>query len=118
MLASNFLPFYFAITPKWQPVTDTPKDFKKWVKDHKEQIQKAKNPPYWVRNNKAVVNGIWKEKKDDAKGHPEVQKKEADKKLKEDIQKSKHKYESYNSDWEKAYFNEKTGGYNVCHKSH
>ena len=67
MLASNFLPFYFGITPKWRPVTDTPKDFKKWVKDHKEQIQKAKNPPYWVRNNKAVVNGIWRKKKDDAK---------------------------------------------------
>lgn len=47
--------------PKGKPVTDTPKGFKKWVKDHKEQIQGAKNPPYWVRNNKAVVNGIWKE---------------------------------------------------------
>lgn len=48
--------------PKGKPVTDTPKGFKKWVKDHKEQIQGAKNPPYWVRNNKAVVNGIWREK--------------------------------------------------------
>ena len=48
--------------PKGKPVTDTPKGFKKWVKDHKEQIQGAKNPPYWVRNNKDVVNGIWKEK--------------------------------------------------------
>ena len=46
--------------PKGKPVTDTPKGFKKWVKDHKEQIQGAKNPPYWVRNNKAVVKGIWK----------------------------------------------------------
>lgn len=46
--------------PKGKPVTDTPKGFKKWVKDHKEQIQGAKNPPYWVRNNKAVVNGIWR----------------------------------------------------------
>ena len=119
MLASNFLPFYFGITPKWRPVTDTPKDFKKWVKDHKEQIQGAKNPPYWVKNNKAVVNGIWgKKNKNDAKEHPKVQNKEADKKLKEDIQKSKHKYESYNSDWEKVYFNEKTGDYNVCHESH
>lgn len=118
MLASNFLPFYFAITPKWRPVTDTPKDFKKWVKDHKEQIQGAKNPPYWVRNNKDVVNGIWRKKRDDTKEHPEVQNKKADEKLKEDIQKSKHKYESYNSDWGKVYFNEKTGGYNVCHKSH
>ena len=45
--------------PKGKPVTDTPKGFKKWVKDHKEQIQTAKNPPYWVRNNKDVVNGIW-----------------------------------------------------------
>ena len=49
-------------TPKGKMVTDTPKGFKKWVKDHKEQIQGAKNPPYWVKNNKAVVNGIWKEK--------------------------------------------------------
>ena len=48
--------------PKGKPVTDTPKGFKKWVKDHKEQIQGAKNPPYWVRNNKAVVNGIWRKK--------------------------------------------------------
>lgn len=48
--------------PKGKTVTDTPKGFKKWVKDHKEQIQSAKNPPYWVRNNKAVVNGIWREK--------------------------------------------------------
>lgn len=44
-----------------------------------------------MRNNKAVVNGIWGKKKDDTKEHPEVQKKEAYKKLKEDIQKSKHK---------------------------
>ena len=49
--------------PKGKPVTDTPKGFKKWVKDHKEQIQKAKNPPYWMKNNKAVVNGIWGKKK-------------------------------------------------------
>lgn len=40
-----------------------PKGFKKWVKEHKDQIQSAKNPPYWVRNNKAVVNGIWGKKK-------------------------------------------------------
>ena len=46
---------------------DTPKGFKKWVKDHKEQIQGVKNPPYWVRNNKDVVNGVWWKKKDDAK---------------------------------------------------
>ena len=46
--------------PKGKPVTDTPKGFKKWVKDHKEQIQGAKNLPYWVRNNKAVVTKIWK----------------------------------------------------------
>ena len=46
--------------PKGKPVTDTPKGFKKWVKDHKEQIQSAKNLPYWVRNNKAVVTKIWK----------------------------------------------------------
>ena len=49
--------------PKGKPVTDTPKGFKKWVKDHKEQIQKAKNPPYWVRNNKAVVKEIWGKEK-------------------------------------------------------
>ena len=42
--------------PKGKPVTDTPKGFKKWVKDHKEQIQGAKNPPYWVRNNPVYVD--------------------------------------------------------------
>ncbi len=47
--------------PKGKPVTDTPKGFKKWVKDHKEQIQGAKNPPYWVRNNTKYV-GIKKRK--------------------------------------------------------
>ena len=53
--------------PKGKPVTDTPKGFKEWVKDHKERIQKAKNPPYWVRNNKAVVNGIWRKKASEEK---------------------------------------------------
>lgn len=55
--------------PKGKPVTDTPKGFKKWVKDHKEQIQGAKTLPYWVRNNKAVVNGIWRKKTSEDKSH-------------------------------------------------
>lgn len=58
--------------PKGKPVTDTPKGFKKWVKDHKEQIQKAKNLPYWVRNNKDVVNGIWRKKASEEKNKAEI----------------------------------------------
>ena len=115
MLASNFLPFYFAITPKWHPVTDTPKGFKKWVKDHKEQIQGAKNPPYWVRNNKAVVNGIWWKKKVNI----------ADKTPKTAIKNSrlesrKKEYQKLlaDSNYKEVEFDEKTGGLKATHTNH
>ena len=115
MLASNFLPFYFAITPKWRPVTDTPKDFKKWVKNHKKQIQGAKNPPYWVRNNKAVVNGIWRKKKVNI----------ADKTPKTAIKNSrlesrKKEYQKLlaDSNYKEVEFDEKTGGLKATHTNH
>ena len=69
--------------PKGKPVTDTPKGFKKWVKDHKEQIQGAKNPPYWVRNNKAVVNGIWEKRNDKSRSEFNDKDRERVKKIRE-----------------------------------
>ncbi len=35
-----------------------------------------------------------------------------------EILQSKEKYESYDNNWEKAYFNERNGGFNVYHHSH
>ena len=34
------------------------------------------------------------------------------------IKEARAKYDSYGSDWEKAYFDEKSGGFNVYHKDH
>jgi hypothetical protein len=34
------------------------------------------------------------------------------------IKEAKEKYYSYDNDWEKAYFDEKSGGFNVYHKKH
>ena len=36
----------------------------------------------------------------------------------EDIKAARAKFDSYGSEWEKAYFDEKSGGFNVYHKDH
>ena len=36
----------------------------------------------------------------------------------EHIKVARSKFDSYGNDWEKAYFDEKSGGFNVYHKDH
>ena len=107
--------------PKGKPVTDTPKGFKKWVKDHKEQIQKAKNPPYWVRNNKAVVNGIWGKKKvnmADKTPKTATEQKTAIKNSTLESRKKEYQKLLADSNYKEVEFDEKTGGLKATHINH
>lgn len=50
-------------TPKGQPVTDVPQNFKDWVAGHAGQIAAARKrgtEPYFIKNNAGVVDGILK----------------------------------------------------------
>ena len=39
-------------------VTDVPQAFTDWVRDNSDRISRAKSLPYFIRDNKAVVDGI------------------------------------------------------------
>lgn len=43
-------------------VDDVPQEFKDWVKDNKERIERAKSLPYFIRDNARVVNDILNQK--------------------------------------------------------
>jgi hypothetical protein len=84
-----------------------PSQFKKWIENNKDRVDKANNRgtlPYWIKDNpKAAgikVNPI------NTVAQPEIRKAAFE------------KYNSYGSEWEKAYFDKFSGGYNVYHKDH
>lgn len=43
-------------------VDDVPQEFKDWIKDNKERIERAKSLPYFIRDNARVVNDILNQK--------------------------------------------------------
>jgi hypothetical protein len=89
-------------------VRDVPAGFKKWVADNEARIAKANNRgtlPYFLKDN-ANFAGISVNKINMVNRS-------------EFLKASKSKYDSYNQpDWERAYFDERSGGFNVYHKDH
>jgi predicted transposase YbfD/YdcC len=89
-------------------ITDVPENFKKWVADNKDRIEKANNRgtlPYFLKDNtnfaEISVNKI------NVVGRTEL------------LKEAKEKYNSYNTnDWIQAGFDEFSGGYRVYHKEH
>jgi hypothetical protein len=94
---------------KYEPkqIKKVPLQFQKWVEKNNDRINVANNRgtlPYWMRDNAKFV-GI-KVNPINTIAQPEIRKAAAE------------KYNSYGSDWEKAYFDKYSGGYNVYHKDH
>ena len=77
------------------------------MQENEDRIEKANNRgtlPYWIKDNKKYV--------DISIGDINTGKRE-------DIrQKAKSLYQSYGSEWQKVYFDEFSGGFNVYHKEH
>ena len=94
---------------KYEPeqINSVPSQFQKWMDKNRDRIDKANNRgtlPYWIKDNSKFadikVNPI------NSMTQPEIRETAA------------RKYNSYGSDWEKAYFDKFSGGYNVYHKEH
>jgi hypothetical protein len=89
-------------------VKDVPEDFKKWVTKNSDRIAKAEKRgmlPYFLKDNVNFA-GI---------SINRINVTEITDLLKE----AKLKYNAYSpEDWTKAYFDERSGGYNVYHKEH
>ncbi|MDR1682058.1 MAG: hypothetical protein LBS25_01515 [Candidatus Symbiothrix sp.] len=92
-------------TPK--QIKKVPLRFQKWVEKNADRINVANNRgtlPYWMMDNAKFarirvnpINAIAQQKKRKA---------------------AAEKYNAYGSDWEKAYFDRYSGGFNVYHKDH
>ena len=89
-------------------VDDVPENFKKWVTDNADRIEKANNRgtlPYFLKDN-ATFAGI--SVKDINLGNRA-----------EYTRKARAKFDSYDSSkWSKEYFDEISGGFNVYHIDH
>lgn len=88
-------------------VDDVPDNFKKWLKDNEERIERAKNLPYFLRDNGSL----------DDEGEYRL-KEFGDAKEEDEISLARKKYQSYDENWERVYFNDTNGGYNVYHRLH
>lgn len=90
-----------------QEIKAPPAVFFLWMSDNEDRVEKANNRgtlPYWIKDNRKYV--------DVSIGDINTGKRE-------DIrQNAKKLYQSYGSEWEKAYFDEFSGGFNVYHKEH
>jgi hypothetical protein len=90
-------------------IDDVPENFKKWVSDNGDRIEKANNRgtlPYFLKDN-AKFAGISVNKINSMEEQSRI------------IKAAKSGYNAYDSkDWEKAYFDEHSGGFNVYHKDH
>lgn len=85
-----------ASTDSVNAVKDVPDNFKAWVKDNAGRIENATRRgtlPYFIKDNKTVVDGIIR------------------------IENNRKEYESYDDNWKRVCFYEKTGGYVVAHVS-
>lgn len=88
-------------------VKELPATFYSWMQENEDRIEKANNRgtlPYWIKDNKKYV--------DISIGDINTGKRE------EIRQKAKSLYHSYGSEWQKVYFDEFSGGFNVYHKEH
>lgn len=88
-------------------VTKFPDEFHSWMQENEDRIEKANNRgtlPYWIKDNPQYT-GV----KVDAVNTGEQM---------EIRKKAKEKYQSYESTWTKAYFDEFSGGFNVYHEEH
>lgn len=88
-------------------ITGPPEEFYSWLKENEERIEKANNRgtlPYWIKDNPQYA-GVKVEAVNT--GKREVIRKKA-----------WEKYQSYNNEWTKAYYDEYSGGFNVYHQEH
>ncbi len=89
-------------------ITEVPENFREWIKDNTDRIEKAEargTLPYFIKDNRGFVEEVLD--KDVAK-QPEITR----------IETNRREYNLLGLEWEKVCFNEKTGGYNVYHESH
>ena len=80
-------------------VTKLPDEFHSWMQENEERIEKANNRgtlPYWIKDNPQYT-GV-KVKAMNTGERNDIRKK------------SKEKYQSYNEKWDRAYFDEFSGG--------
>lgn len=97
----------------WQfsgQITDLPDSAREWILDNSDRIEQAAandSLPYWIKDNPKYV------KTDTSSTGPGAKMDERN-----TINEARRKYQTYDEEWEKAYFNEENGGYNVYHRSH
>lgn len=88
-------------------VRDVPRNFKDWIDDNKDRIEKANNRgtlPYWARNNAEYVG---------------IEVKSINTNRQESMRSTARKqFRSYGDKWTKAYFDEYSAGYVVYHQDH
>jgi len=92
-------------TPK--QITKMPKQFEQWMEKNNNRIEISNNRgtlPNFIKDNSKYA-GIRVNLINTAKG-------------KNIIKDAIKKYNSYGDEWEKAYFDEKSGGFTVYHKEH
>lgn len=88
-------------------VTELPNEFYSWMQENEERIEKANNRgtlPYWIKDNPQYT-GV-KVKAMNTGERNDIRKK------------SKEKYQSYDEEWDRVYFDEFSGGFNVYHQEH
>ena len=97
----------------WQfsgEITKPHDGFSQWIDENQERIGRAAERdtlPYWIKDNPKYV------KTDTSSTGPGAKMDERN-----TINEARRKYQTYDEEWEKAYFNEENGGYNVYHRSH
>ncbi len=109
-------------------VKDVPQGFKDWVRDNAERIEKVEKrgtQPYFIRDNKEVIEGILKPK-EAKKTALEVAKERHAARTQEDIDRIKHKWNNHkeyvklknDADYYDVKFNYDNGGLMATHKGH
>ena len=97
-------------------VKELPDNFTKWMADNQERIDRAKSVPYFIKDNKGYFDKAVNKKPFSANGENGTNINTSN--VLSFVESSKATYNNYSDDWIKAYFNEKTGGFNVYHKQH
>ena len=97
-------------------ITEPHKGFQKWIGENQERIENAKSLPYWIKDNPKYV-GVKQAAQPEPVKDIHDQRDTMSPKLRARID-AKRKYNSYGEEWERAYFNEENGGFNVYHKLH
>ncbi len=86
-------------------ITDVPANYKAWVAKNQDRIASAKTLPFFLQDNGEMTKDGYVIDLN-ATTAPEQ------------MVQIKEKYESYDENWTKDYFNDTTGGYNVSHIKH